>query len=64
MLKASCLHCCFSVTCGRAHIPLYALERDDDISHVVEVRAPDCETPIAADDELLSSDYERSDASF
>ena len=56
--------CRFSPIYASAHIPLYDRECDVDIAHVVEVRAPDCETTIAADDELLSSDYERSDASL
>ena len=52
MLNASCLLSRFRPSSSSAHIPLYDLERYVDISHVVEVRAPDCDTTIAADDEL------------
>ncbi len=64
MLKASCLLCCFSVTSGSAHIPLCDLERAVYIALVLEVRGQHRKTTIAADDELLSTDYERKDASL
>ncbi len=62
MLKASCLLCRFSRTSGSANIPLSDVECDIDIADVGEVRLEHRKTTIAPDDELLSSDYEKSDA--
>ena len=64
MLKASCLLSRFNPASRSVNIPLCDLERDFDIADVGEVGGQHRKTTIAADDELLSSDYERSDASL
>ncbi len=46
------------------HVPLCDFEGDIDISDVGEVRPEHRKTAIAPDDELLGSNYERSDASL
>ena len=47
----------FQLTSGCAHIPLSDVECDIDIADVGEVGGQHRKTAIAADDELLSSDY-------
>ncbi len=64
MLNASCLLCRFSPTSSSANIPLYDLECDVDIAHVLEVRGQNRKIAIALEYFVLSTDYERKDASL